>query len=55
MGVELAHVGIELDRNELLRALRCAIELLLSETGEVQGLARKVQPQLEQLAASELQ
>ena len=44
-----------LDRNELLRALRCAIELLLSETGEVQGLARKVQPQLEQLTASELQ
>ena len=38
-----------LDRNELLRALSCAVDLLLEEPGEVQELARKVMPQLRQL------
>jgi hypothetical protein len=44
-----------LDRNELLRALRCAIDLLLEETGEVQELARKVAPQLRHLTRAALQ
>ncbi|MEO5895118.1 MAG: nucleotidyltransferase domain-containing protein [Vicinamibacterales bacterium] len=48
---ENALIG-SLDRGELLRALRAAIELLLLETEEVQELARKVEPQLRQLAAT---
>jgi hypothetical protein len=38
-----------LDRDELLRALGCAIEGLLREADEVQELAAKVRPQLRQL------
>ena len=38
-----------LDRNELLRALRCAIELLLAETEEVRELATRVRPQMDPL------
>jgi hypothetical protein len=34
------------EREELLRALRCAIEGLISETEEVRELAEKVKPQL---------
>lgn len=41
-----------LERDELLRALCCAIEGLLREAGEVQELADKVEPQLRQLTAS---
>lgn len=44
-----------LDRNELLRALTCAVGLLAEETGEVQELARKVVPQLRQLTQATLQ
>lgn len=42
------------DRDELLRALGAAIELLLEEAGEVQELAGRVQPQLRQLTAGTL-
>jgi hypothetical protein len=38
-----------LERDELLRALRCVIEGLLGEVDEVQELAAKVEPQLRQL------
>jgi hypothetical protein len=38
-----------LERNELLRALGCVIEGLLQESGEVQELAARVEPQLRQL------
>lgn len=38
-----------LERDELLRALGCAIEGLLREVAEVQELAAKVEPQLRQL------
>lgn len=38
-----------LERDELLRALRCVIDGLLSETEEVQDLAAKVEPQLREL------
>ena len=38
-----------LEREELLRALRCVIEGLLSETAEVRELAAKVEPQLREL------
>jgi hypothetical protein len=41
-----------LERDELLRALGCAITGLLRETDEVQGLAAKVEPQLQQLTAT---
>jgi hypothetical protein len=41
----------DVDRGELLRALRCAIELLLEEGEEVQDLARNVQTELRQLTA----
>lgn len=41
-----------LEREELLRALRCVIEGLLSETDEVQALAAKVEPQLRELMIS---
>jgi hypothetical protein len=44
-----------LDPDELLRALGCAIDLLLGEAEEVPELARKVQPQLRQLTAARLQ
>ena len=44
-----------LDRNELLRALSCAVDLLLGETGEVQEFARNVVPQLRQLTRATLQ
>jgi hypothetical protein len=39
-----------LDRDELSRALGCAIQMLLGEAEEVRELAVKVQPQLEELA-----
>jgi len=39
------------DREDLLRALRGAIELLLREAGEVQDMASKVEPQLRELTA----
>ena len=38
-----------LERDELLRALRCVIEGLLGETQEVQELAAKVEPHLREL------
>lgn len=38
-----------LERAELLRALRCVIEGLLSETDEVKELAAKVEPRLREL------
>jgi hypothetical protein len=38
-----------LERDELLRALRCVIEGLLHEVDEVQELAAKVEPQLHEL------
>jgi hypothetical protein len=44
-----------LERDELLRALGAAIELLLGETEEVQELARRVQPQLRRLTEATLQ
>jgi hypothetical protein len=50
--VKNAFVGglvTSLDRDELLRALRCVIDGLLSETEEVQELAEKVEPQLREL------
>jgi hypothetical protein len=40
---------ISLTRDELLRALGCAIDGLLHETGDVQELATKVEPQLREL------
>ncbi len=40
-----------LARDELLRALRCAIAGLLREAGAVQALAAKVEPQLRELTA----
>lgn len=39
------------ERAELLRALSCTIDLLLSETAEVPELARKVEPELRSLIA----
>jgi hypothetical protein len=44
-----------LDRIELLRALSCAVGLLLEETEDVQELARKVMPQLRQLTQATLE
>ena len=41
-----------LEREELLRALRCVIDGLLSETDEVQELAAKVEPELRELMVS---
>jgi hypothetical protein len=41
-----------LEREELLRALRCVIDGLLSETDEIQALAAKVEPQLRELMVS---
>jgi hypothetical protein len=38
-----------LERDELLRALGCAIEGLIREADEVKGLAGKVEPQLREL------
>lgn len=38
-----------LDRDELLRALQCAVELLTAEAAEVEGLAGKAGRQLEEL------
>lgn len=43
------------DRQELLRALGCAIELLLGETQDVQNAARRIQPRLRELTAVALQ
>ncbi len=40
-----------LEPRELLRALSCAIEGLLSEAGEVEDMASKVEPQLRELMA----
>jgi hypothetical protein len=39
-----------LDRDELRRALSCAMDLLLGETEEVKEMAQRVRPQLQQLA-----
>jgi hypothetical protein len=41
-----------LERDELLRALGCAIEGLLREADDVQDLAAKVEPQLRQLTVA---
>jgi hypothetical protein len=41
-----------LERDELLRALGCAIAGLLQEAGEVQPLAARCEPQLRQLTAA---
>ena len=41
-----------LDREELLRALKCAIEGLLSESEQVSELASRVEPHLRHLAAN---
>ena len=41
-----------LERDELLRALGCAIESLLRERAEVQELAAKVEPELRKLTAA---
>jgi hypothetical protein len=41
-----------LERDELLRALGCAIEGLLNEVDDVQELATKVEPQLRMLTAA---
>jgi hypothetical protein len=43
---------ISLEREEMLRALRCVIEGLLSESEEIQALAAKVEPQLRELMVS---
>ncbi len=43
---------ISLEPDELLRALGCAIEGLLSEAGEVQEMASNVEPQLRELVAA---
>lgn len=40
-----------LERDELLRALACAVESLRSETTEVEELGAKVEPQLRELAS----
>ena len=45
-------LATSLERDELLRALGCAIEGLLREAGEARELAGKVEPQLRQLAAA---
>jgi hypothetical protein len=42
-------LATSLERDELLRALGCAIDGLLREVDEVQALAAKVEPQLRQL------
>jgi len=41
-----------LERDELMRALGCVIDGLLSETGEVQEFAAKVKPQLRELTTA---
>lgn len=41
-----------LGRDELLRALACAVEGLLGETAEVEELAAKLEPQLRELASA---
>jgi hypothetical protein len=51
----VASFVISLDRDELLRTLGCAIELLLTEVDEVRELAAQVGPQLRALAAARLQ
>jgi hypothetical protein len=40
-----------LERDELRRALAAAVEALLAETADVEGLAAKVEPQLRELAS----
>ena len=45
----LAALIVSLDRDELLRALGCAIELLLGEADDVRALATKVERQLRTL------
>lgn len=40
-----------LDRDELLRALTCAVERLLEHAGDVSELAKKVEPQLREVTA----
>jgi hypothetical protein len=44
-----------LDRTELLRALRCAVDLLLVEASDVPDFAAKVVPQLKKLTHATLQ
>jgi hypothetical protein len=44
-----------LDGTELLRALRCAVDLLLEEASDVQDFAAKVVPQLTQLTHATFQ
>jgi hypothetical protein len=48
----LSALVTSLERDELLRALRCAITGLLSETDEVQDLAAKVGPELRKLTVT---
>ena len=45
---------VSLEREELLRALRCVINGLLSEVEEVKELAKKVEPQLRALTAERI-
>jgi hypothetical protein len=45
----LPSLVVTLERDELLRALRCVIHGLLGEVDEVKELARKVEPQLRAL------
>ena len=51
----LAALVTSLNRDELLRALTCAIDLLLAEVSEVQELASLLEPHLRALAAPRLQ
>lgn len=53
--LSLASLVTSLDRDELLRALNCAIELLLTDVDEVRELALQVEPQLRMLTGSQLQ
>jgi hypothetical protein len=48
----LGALVISLERDELLRALGCAIEGLLHEADEVRELAAKLEPQLRQLTVA---
>lgn len=51
-GVFMGALVTSLERDELLRALGCAIEGLLREVDEVQELAAKVEPQLRKLTVA---
>lgn len=50
--VFLSTLVTSLERDELLRALRCVIDGLLREVDEVQDLAAKVEPQLRELTVA---